>query len=505
MNRDAFTTTLWQDGFNIHIPGKEIGDAPFDVIIIGAGITGITTGLLLQQAGKKCLILEAHTVCFGTSSATTAHLNTVLDTPYPELIKKFGASNALLMAQGAREAIRMIKEHIRQYQIDCDFEERTGYLYAQNEKEDAELQKMLEGMLAVGIEATPSATTPVPVPFTTAIRCPEQAQFHPLKYLSALIHQFLTAGGTIREATMVQQVVTKNGMQEVSSTTGRYRAADVVYATHIPPGVNLLHFRCAPYRSYVLGIRLEGDFYPDALVYDIEDPYHYFRTARQQGGSLLIAGGCDHKTGHEDNTEQIFRELEAYVGTYFRIHSVPYRWSSQYYEPADGLPYIGLLPGNNDHLYVATGYSGNGMIFGTLAARVLRDLITGNDNPYADLLAPSRIKPVAGFSNFIKENADVVQHFIGDRFSVETLEAFAALGAGEGKVVKYDGQPVAAYKDEQGKIFTLDPVCPHAGCLVQWNNAERSWDCPCHGSRFDITGAVLNGPSQKALQQPGGI
>ncbi|MBO9593963.1 MAG: FAD-dependent oxidoreductase [Niabella sp.] len=505
MNRDAFTTTPWQDGFNIRIPEKATVNAPFDVIIIGAGITGITTGLQLQQAGKKCLILEAHTVCFGTSAATTAHLNTVLDTTYPELIKKFGANNALLIAQGARKAIQLIRNHIGQYQIDCDFEEKTGYLYARNEKEDSELEKILEGMLTVGIDAAPSFTTPVPIPFTTAIRFPDQAQFHPLKYLSALIDQFLEAGGTIREATMVEQVEEKDGLQEVSSTTGQYRATDIVYATHIPPGVNLLHFRCAPYRSYVLGIRLEDDSYPDALAYDLEEPYHYFRTARHQGAPLLIAGGCDHKTGHEDNTEQVFRELEAYARTYFRIHSLPYRWSSQYYEPADGLPYIGLLPGNNDHVYVATGYSGNGMIFGTLAGRILSDLITGHYSPYADLLAPSRIKPVAGFANFIKENADVVKHFIGDRLSVKSLDVFAALGPGEGSVIQYDGESIAAYKDEQGKLFTLDPVCPHAGCLVQWNNAERSWDCPCHGSRFDVNGSVLNGPAQKALQPLGGV
>ncbi|MCF3108164.1 FAD-dependent oxidoreductase [Niabella sp. CC-SYL272] len=500
MNRDAFTTTLWQDDFNIRIPGEEISHDVFDVIIIGAGITGITTGLRLQQAGKRCLILEAHTACFGTTSATTAHLNTVLDASYPELIKKFGTDNALLIAQGAKEAISLIRAHIEQYQIDCDFEEKTGYLYAQNKEEDAQLEKMLEGMLAVGIEARPSLTTPVPVPFTTAIRVPGQAQFHPLKYLSALLLQFLLAGGAVREATMVQAVEQQDGIQEISSTTGRYRATHVVYATHIPPGVNLLHFRCAPYRSYVLGVELADHAYPDALVYDIEDPYHYFRTARHQGAPVLIVGGEDHKTGHEVNTEQVFRELEAYARRFFKIAAVPYRWSSQYYEPADGLPYIGLLPGNNDHLYVATGYSGNGMIFGTLAGRILCDLITGNDTPYADLLAPSRIKPVAGFSNFIKENADVVKHFIGDRLSAGTLEAFAGLSVGEGRVVNYENQSIAVYKDEQGRLFTLDPVCPHAGCMVQWNPAERSWDCPCHGSRFDITGAVLNGPAQKALQ-----
>ncbi|ANH80896.1 hypothetical protein A8C56_07805 [Niabella ginsenosidivorans] len=501
MDRDAFTTTPWQDNFEIRIPQSPDTKAPFDVIIAGAGITGITTGLFLQQAGKKCLILEAHTVCFGTSSATTAHLNTVLDTSYPELIKKFGTASSRLVAQGAKEAIGLIKEHIKAYEIDCDFEEKKGYLYAQNEKEDDELGKMLEGMRTAGIEAAPGSSIPLPVPFTTAIQFPGQAQLHPLKYLKALLHQFLEAGGAIRTGAPVQKVVQKEGIQEVYSANGRYSAADVVYATHIPPGINLLHFRCAPYRSYVLGIRLADHSYPDALVYDIEDPYHYFRTARHQGAPLLIVGGCDHKTGHADNTGQLFRELEAYAAKFFRIASIPYRWSSQYYEPADGLPYIGRLPGNNDHLYTATGYSGNGMIFGTLAGRILCNLITGNDNPYKTLLAPSRIKPVAGFSNFIKENADVVRHFIGDRLSVEVPEAFAGLGIGEGRVVKQGGQPIAVYKNEEGNIFALDPVCPHAGCLVQWNNAERSWDCPCHGSRFDSTGAVLNGPSQKKLRQ----
>ncbi|WP_118950455.1 FAD-dependent oxidoreductase [Taibaiella helva] len=499
-NRDGFSTSLWQESLKTEAPATTPGSGPFDVIIIGAGITGMTTALLLLQSGKKCLILEAHNVGFGTTSGTTAHLNTVIDTPYADLISKFGKQNAILVARGAAEAIAIIKGHVDQYHIDCDFAYKDGYLFSQNERERKQLDKIQEGLEAVGIPAAQSATIPVPLPFDKAIRFGAQAQFHPVKYLSALLQQYIAAGGSIKEHTAAGSIKSEGAFQKVHAGQVEYRATDIIYATHIPPGINLLHFRCAPYRSYVLALELANDQYPDGLAYDLQEPYHYFRTATQAGKPLLLVGGNDHKTGHEPHADHVFSELEAYARKYYDVRAVAYRWSSQYYEPADGLPYIGHLPGGGEHQFVATGYSGNGMIFGTLAARILCDLIVSGDSPYAGLLSPSRIKPVAGFSRFVKENADVLKHFVADRIKQESLTELSALAKGEGRIVLYEEEKIALYKDEQGKLYALHPVCPHAGCIVQWNSAERSWDCPCHGARYTVTGEMLNGPASEGLR-----
>jgi len=218
------------------------------------------------------------------------------------------------------------------------------------------------------------------------------------------------------------------------------------------------------------------------------------------GKKYMIGGGFDHKTGHNANTEYTFTELEAYLHNYFDIASIEYKWSSQYYVPDDGLPYIGLLPGH-DKIYVATGFGGNGMTLGSLAAKILCGLLVNKDSPYEKLFSPGRIKPISGFANFVKENADVVSSFIGKRFSYEKISELVELAPGEAKLAIWDDKKVALYKEENGRIHALDPVCPHAKCIVTWNNAERSWDCPCHGGRYAPNGDFLSGPATHGLTQ----
>jgi glycine/D-amino acid oxidase-like deaminating enzyme/nitrite reductase/ring-hydroxylating ferredoxin subunit len=503
MIRDSKTLSVWQDVIPfVNLNEHSKPDDSYDVIIIGAGITGLTTALSLQERGKRCLILESNNIGYGTTSATTAHLNTVLDTPYNTVIKGFGKDNAQLLAQSTKQAIALIKRNIDHYKISCDFEYKDGFLSAENEEQIKDLDDIFDGLQKVGIEASPTNTIPVPIPFTKAIKFSGQAQFHPINYLLALTEAFTEKGGIIKEHALVSKVEDKEGEQEVHTQDAIYKAASVVYATHIPPGISILSFKCAPYRTYLLGIELNDENqYPEALAYDCEDPYHYFRTVYLDDKKILLVGGNDHKTGHNENTEHVFTELEAYVRRYYDIRAIPYKWSSQYYESADGLPYIGKYPGSNENLYVATGYGGNGMIFGTLAGHIIADLIITGESAYADLFAPSRLKLMASFKNMVTENADVVKHFVADRLSIEALEEFADLGKEEGRVVKYQEKQIAIYKDEYGVLKALSPVCPHAGCIVSWNSVEKSWDCPCHGARYDIDGQLLNGPSVKPLKK----
>jgi Rieske Fe-S protein len=250
-----------------------------------------------------------------------------------------------------------------------------------------------------------------------------------------------------------------------------------------------------------MAVTLNDEAYPDGLAYDMYDPYHYYRTQEVDGKRYLIVGGEDHKTAHEENTEACLRHLEAHVRTHYDVKEISYQWSSQYFEPSDGLAYIGHLPGSPENVYVATGYGGNGITYSHIAARLLTDLIITGSSEYAELFEPSRVKMVAGFANFVKENADVVKEFVTKRIGQTKIKELSALAQGEGKLVKYEGESIALYKDEKGGVHAVNPVCPHAKCVVGWNSAEKSWDCPCHGSRFSVDGEVLTGPARSNLEK----
>lgn len=504
MDRDSKTESIWQSDSPPFVLGTEVNTKRiYDVLVAGAGITGLTTGLLLQRAGKKCIIAEAKSIGFGTTSASTAHLNTLLDTHYCEIKKKFGLPAAILMARGAKEAIKLVQNNVEQFNIACDFKIVDAFLFSENDQQSQYLEEVFWGVKEAGLKTIYVNQIPVPFPFKKAINLKGQAQFNPLKYLYGLVQAFEAAGGVIIQDALVNKRGVKDYEDYSVVPTGNkeIKAKNIVYATHIPPGLDLLHFENTPYRSYVLAAQLEDDNYPEDLVYDMRVPYNYFRSAIIKNTKYLLAGGFDHKTGHEKGTKEIFAEIKTYLKKHYKIKSVDFQWSSQYYQPADGLPYIGNLPGAIENTYVATGFSGTGMTLGTLAGKILCDLITTGKSEFEDLLSPSRKKATAGFEKIIQENADAVKHFIGDRASLEEMKATWEIHRNEGKVVTYKGRKYALYKDVNGAIMALNPVCPHAKCLVQWNDAEKSWDCPCHGSRFGIDGSVLNGPALEPLQK----
>ena len=499
MERDGALRSIWQTSVSDYPEKtKYIPVGTHDVVIVGGGITGITTALLLQLAGKRCVLVEAHNIGFGTTGGTTAHLNTFFDASYPQIKKNFSEEDARLVAGAGKAAIELIKSNIEAYGIYCTYKELPGYLFSINDKQTKELEEIVEVSNQVGVQAGFTNITALPIPYLKIALFEGQAQFNPLQYIHALAKAFEEAGGVLLQHCQALHVE-DNETVEVITTKGNIKCKQLIYATHIPPGVNLLHFRCAPYRSYAIAVRLKSNDYPEAVAYDMNDPYHYYRTQEVDGKPYLIVGGEDHKTGHEDNTEACFRRLESHVRSYFDVQEISYKWSSQYYEPTDGLPYIGQLPGHPANIYVATGYNGNGMIFGTFAAILLRDILTGKETPYQELFDPNRIKPVAGFSNFVSEAADVVGNLAGGLLPAKKLEVLANLAPGEGRIVEFEGKKMGIYKDESGKLFAVNPACTHIKCIVEWNIAEKTWDCPCHGSRFSYTGEVLTGPARKNL------
>ena len=501
INRDGSCISLWQDNINEFIPTNQPDvNSEYDVIIVGGGITGINTALLLQAAGKKCIVLEAHNLGFGTTGGTTAHLNTLLDTPYTTINKNFGKEKAIQVANAVKDAIDQIKSNIDKYKIDCGFLEADAYLFAQDEHQEKELQEILEATNDAGVKAVYTDCIPVPFPFVKAMKVSGQAKFNPLQYVHGLAAAFENKGGVIVQNCMVTGVE-DNEWVEAETNTGTFKGKELIYATHIPPGINLLHLRCVPYRSYAVAVTLRNNEYPADLAYDMVDPYHYYRAQEVNGTTYLIAGGKDHKTAHEENTDKSFLEMEAQVLKHFPVENIEYRWSSQYFESADGLPYIGHLPGHPQHIYVATGFGGNGMVYSHVAALTLREILLNQEQKYSSLFNPNRIKPVAGFTNFIKHNADVAKQFANKWFSHEEIHELADLAPGEGRVVIFNKQKIGLFKHETGALYAVNPICSHMKCEVKWNVAERTWDCPCHGARYSYDGSVITGPADHELEQ----
>jgi glycine/D-amino acid oxidase-like deaminating enzyme/nitrite reductase/ring-hydroxylating ferredoxin subunit len=498
--RDGALMSPWQKDLSTPMQNQSANNQLFDCLIVGGGITGLTAAILLQQAGKKTIIADAHTLGFGTTGGTSAHINTFADTTYQEAESAFGANGAQLFADAINEGFTLIKSQISQFKIDCDYETKMGYLYAENEDEVKLLADIYDGATKVGVPVQYTDVVPTPVPFQKALAWDGQAQFHPLKYLNGLQKIYVAAGGNILENTLITGVTTEGGIHTAESKEQNIKAKTVIYATHMPPNINLFNFECAPYRSYVLAVKLHSGQYPDALIYDSQEPYHYVRTHVIDGQELLLIGGFDHKTGHED-PEKAFAGLEKYARKYYNISSVKYRWSSQYYVPVDGLPYIGKMPLAADGIYCATGYNGNGMMLGSVAGKILCDLVRKRPNKYTELFDPCRVKPIDSFSEFVKENADVAYHFIADRVGIHETDSLKRLQPGTGKVVEVNGQKIATYRDEAGVIHALSPVCTHAACIVNWNSEEKSWDCPCHGARYNIDGKVLTGPATRPLSK----
>lgn len=502
MQRDGINKSIWQEIAAPELP-PPVDQARVDVIVVGAGITGLTAGLTLTDAGKSCIIMEANTIGFGTTGGTSAHINTVLDTPYTAIIEQHGLENARTVLASTRKAISIIKENKERYKIDCDFTSCSGFMYAENEDEKKELTEIKDALEQVGISCSEVDEIPVPVPFIFAIEFEEQARFHPTKYLAGLVSAYTSLGGQIRERTIVQHVKEENDVLSVQTADGHVFYADfVLYATHTPPGIQLMNFRVAPYRSYIQVWELVRQIdWPEALVYDMQEPFHYFRTVEQGGKSYLLVGGQDHKTAHHDNEKKNFRELEAYIRNLYAVNTKVYEWSSQYYESQDSLPFIGYYPGRKHRKeLLSTGYGGNGMIFGTLGGFMMADLVLHETTDFQDIYSPSRIGPLSAFRDLLIENYDVVKHFVKDRIFVEEIEELAGLSRGEGKILDYNGKRIGLFKDEQGEMFAVDPVCRHAACIVKWNNTEHSWDCPCHGARYAPDGCLLTGPSVAPLK-----
>jgi glycine/D-amino acid oxidase-like deaminating enzyme/nitrite reductase/ring-hydroxylating ferredoxin subunit len=480
------------------------------VCIIGAGIAGMTTAYLLARAGRAVVVIDDGPIGGGETGRTTAHLTAALDDRYYQIQKLHGQEGARLAAESHLAAITRIESIASLEDIDCDFERLDGYLFLGGDSTRDELERELAAAHRAGLSDV-ELLERAPLEFWNtgpALRFPRQAQFHPLKYLTGLARAVLRDGGQIFTHTHAEKIEDGEPCRVTTSDGHVITADNIVVATNSP--VNdwvILHTKQAAYRTFVIGARVPCNSIPRGLYWDTPDPYHYIRLQEVDArldparmDEILIVGGEDHKTGQEDDADVRFKCLEDWTRERFpMVKSIDFRWSGQVMEPVDYLAFIGKNPGTDEHIYVATGDSGNGMTHGTIAGILLTDLIMGRKNPWAKLYDPSR-KKLRATPEFLKENLNVAAQYAdwatgGD---VGNLEDIAP---GSGAVLRRGSKKIAVYRDEQGNIHERSAVCTHLYCIVDWNTAERTWDCPCHGSRFDPYGNVVNGPAITPLSE----
>ena len=508
MNSSGSTVSVWMDTAEVPQFPPLASDARASVCVVGAGIAGMMTAYLLARAGRSVVVLDDGPIGGGETGRTTAHITAALDDRYHVIEKVHGADGARYAAESHTAAINRIEAIVGMEDIDCDFERLDGYLFLGGNDKKRMLEEERRAAYDAGLIDV-ELVDRAPIDFWDtgpALRFPRQAQFHSLKFLAGLARAIVRDGGQIYCGTHADRI--EDGEPAtVKTSDGHVVSADsVVVATNTP--VNdwiIIHTKQAAYRTYVIGVEVPRDSVPVALLWDTPDPYHYIRIQRADPAAgpdakdILIVGGEDHKTGQKDDAQERFRCLEQWVSERYPMAGrVAYRWSGQIMEPVDHMGFIGRNPGTDHNIYVATGDSGNGITHGAVAGILLTDLILKRANPWKKLYDPSRIT-LRTAPRFARENANVMVQY-ADWLTPGDVEKVESVPAGSGAVLRAGGKKVAVYRDDGGEVHMRSAVCTHLYCIVDWNSTEKTWDCPCHGSRFDPYGKVLNGPAIAPLE-----
>ncbi|WP_138495433.1 FAD-dependent oxidoreductase [Paenibacillus pinistramenti] len=496
-----FPQSLWKHTTELPLFPRLQGETSVDVAIVGGGITGLTTAYLLMKEGLQVAVLEMGTLLHGTTGHTTAKITSQHGLIYDELTGHFGEAQAKLYYEANEEALGFMRSLAQEHQIDCSMTEEAAYLFAESDQELKKLEKEWKAYQKLGLPGEWLETVPLPMAVKGAIKLPGQARFHPLHYLKFMIEELQKGGAAIYEHTMVDAKVEKvNGRLKLQTEQGASITCNyAVSASHFPfyDGGAMYFSRLHAERSYVTAIQPETSF-EGGMYISCGNPKHSLRAAEWEGKTLVLVGGEGHKTGKSDCTISRYEALEQYGASLFGAKSIPFRWSAQDLFTLDRVPYIGQATNDDPHILIATGFAKWGMSSGTLAALMLRDRIMKRDNRYEDLYTPQRFKADPGIKTFIVQNAEVAKDLVAGKVGLVHRKA-EELANDEGAVVKHLGKRAGAYKDHQGRLYLVDTTCTHMGCEVDWNEGERSWDCPCHGSRFNYKGEVIEGPATKPL------
>ncbi|MDT0651194.1 FAD-dependent oxidoreductase [Autumnicola edwardsiae] len=473
------------------------GDIAVDVAIIGGGITGITAAQVLSERGFKVAVLEARSIGHGTTGHSTGNLYIIIDELLSSLKAKYDKGVVKRVLQSRKDALEKIEQNVRNFQIDCDFSRQPLFLY-----EDANNMKILEERkVAEEIDlAFTELAEDFPFEQDMGIRLENQAQFNPLLYVLGLADALDEERCSIYENTPVRSVEDQEDRVLVYTDDAIVAAKYAIHATHTPKGLELqYHTTLGPYREYGVAARLESNSYPQGIFWGYYNNQKYSIRSYSRGGEkYLIAVGSPHKVGQAESNRKHVEELVAFLQERFIVGQITHTWGGQNYKPADLLPFIGRKE-KNSREFVATGFSTDGLIYGTLAAVIIADKIEDKFNRYEDLYEAARHEPVKSAKKFVKENANVAAEFLKDLSFKGDDKDLEGIAPGEAGIVTRNGEKVAVYREENGGYKIVSALCTHMACMVSWNNVEESWDCPCHGSRFNTSGEVIEGPAFNPL------
>jgi glycine/D-amino acid oxidase-like deaminating enzyme/nitrite reductase/ring-hydroxylating ferredoxin subunit len=474
-------------------------DIDVDVAIIGGGIVGISTAHLLTRSGLRVALIEADRILQGTTGHTTAKITSQHGLIYAKLKQQIGEELTRQYAEANQHAIQHIAHIIEENQIDCDFEWRPAYVYTQSDEYIKQLEDETKVASALGIKAHCRDTSPLPFAVKAAMYFDDQAQYHPLKYLKSLAGQLSRAGGLIFENT--EAVDVDQSSQPVIETRGghKVKASKVIIASHFPffDGGGMYFARMYVEKSYIVAAQVKEPF-PKGMFISAEDPARSMRSQNFVHGEMVLFAGEHHKTGHGEDTNAYYQNLINFARDNFQLQNLLYRWSTQDCMTMDGIPYIGNLTGRSPNIFVATGFGKWGMTNGTAASIILADLIQKGDNPWAKVFSPQRLSlSASSVKTFIMQNAMVAKDLLTGKF--QSLSEPPQLAPGEAAGIEYEGNRMGIYRDENDKYHIVDTTCTHLGCELTWNSAEKTWDCPCHGSRFTYEGDIVEGPAINKL------
>jgi glycine/D-amino acid oxidase-like deaminating enzyme/nitrite reductase/ring-hydroxylating ferredoxin subunit len=472
------------------------GDIEADVAIVGGGIVGVTTALMLKDRGLKVALVEARRVGEEVTGKSTAKITSQHNIAYTIIAGKFGEDGARIYAEANEAGLRTIVELTARFGIACNLERKPAFTYTNDEDEVGRIEKEVEAAKRYGLPASLTRDTGLPFEVLAAMRWDDQAQFHPVRYVKGLAAALPGDGCQVFEGSRVIDW----DPHRVATDRGSVKARHVVMATHLPLGqIGLFYAEAYPHMHPVIMGRAEAARVPPGMYISVETPRHSVRGHRDDDGQdWLILAGPSFKHGHVDDERESFADLEQFAARHFGVRA-GYRWTNEDYTPMDHVPFIGWSSSLGDSYLVATGFNAWGISNGTAAAILIADLIEGRDNDWLKLFDATRIKPIAGAREFVAGNAETASHLVGGYLSRKPHD-LAALAAGDAAILKLDGKNVAAYRDERGTVHAVSAVCTHMGCILGWNDTDRSWDCPCHGSRFDLDGSIIHGPAVKPLE-----
>lgn len=469
-------------------------DIKVDVAIIGGGITGISCAYMLKKEGVKIAIIEADRIAQGTTGHTTAKITSQHGLIYNKIKNQMGDELAKQYADANESAIREIKKISESNHIACDYISQPAFVYTLQNEYVQKIKDEVKAASSLGIKASYVESIPFSMPIKAAIRFDDQAQFHPLKYLRALAKDIPNNGCYIFEQSRVVDIE-ESGNYIISTASGKKVTAEkIIIASHYPcyNKSGLYITRIYPERSYVIAIKAK-EKYPGGMYINAEEPTRSLRYQDSENGELILVGGDHHKTGQGEDTVKHYEALIDFANKTFTVEDIPYQWSTQDCMTMDGVPYVGHFTSDTPNMYIATGFRKWGMTNSIVSSIILKDLIIHGESPWQDVYSPSRQTIMASAKNFIVENLNVAEKLVGGKISPPPNNV--DLKPGEGKVVDANGQRAGAYCDEQGTMHLVNTTCTHMGCELNWNSAEKTWDCPCHGSRFSYDGAVVEGPA----------